>query len=139
MAVARTERAVAAITSLGAPTWRALVGTMQIELDGARYVWESDHTAVFFDARTPAEFEAGSLSGARSLQLDDVEPAKEDGRLPMDDHNTRIVVFGSDAAQARGMADRIAKNAFHNVTCFGGDIDALQTAIPTTAAIQAAR
>jgi rhodanese-related sulfurtransferase len=29
---------------LGAPTWRALVGTMEIELDGARYVWESDHT-----------------------------------------------------------------------------------------------
>jgi hypothetical protein len=57
----------------------------------------------------------------------------------MDDHNTRIVVFGSDAPQARAVADRIARNAFHNVTYFGGDIDALQAAIPTTATIQAAR
>jgi rhodanese-related sulfurtransferase len=114
---------------LGAPTWRALVGTMQIELAGLRYVWLADQTAVFFDARSPEEFQTGSLPGARNLQLDDVELAKEDGRLPMDDHNTRVIVFGSDAEQARAVADRVAKNAFHNVAFFGGDIATLETVV----------
>jgi hypothetical protein len=49
------------------------------------------------------------------LPTDEVEKAKNDGRLPMEDHNTRIVVFGSTAAQARSTAEAIAKNAFHNV------------------------
>jgi rhodanese-related sulfurtransferase len=120
---------------LGAPTWRALVGTMQIELEGVRYVWDADRTAVFFDARTPDEFGAGSVLGARNLQLDEVELAKEDGRLPMDDHNTRIVVFGADATQARAVVDRIAKNAFHNVTFYAGSIESVQSALaPETVA-----
>jgi rhodanese-related sulfurtransferase len=117
---------------LGAPTWRALVGTMQIELDGLRYVFGSDHTAVFFDAREPDQFGAGSLPGARNLLVDDVEKAKDDGRLPMDDHNTRIVVFGADADQARAVADRIAHNAFHNVTYYGGALSSLEAAIEFT-------
>jgi hypothetical protein len=37
----------------------------------------------------------------------------------MEDHNTRIIVFGKDAAQARATAE-IAKNAFHNVSFYGG-------------------
>lgn len=114
---------------LGAPTWRALVGTMQIELDGLKYVWQADQTAVFLDARTPDEFQSGSLPGARNLQVEDVEQAKEDGRLPMEDHNTRVIVFGGDAEQARALADRVAKNAFHNVTFFGGDIASLETVV----------
>jgi rhodanese-related sulfurtransferase len=114
---------------LGAPTWRALVGTMQIELDGVKYVYESDRTAVFFDARSADEFGAASLPGARNLQVDDVELAKEDGRLPMDDHNTRVIVFGANAEQARAVADRIAKNAFHNVTFFAGDISSLEALV----------
>jgi rhodanese-related sulfurtransferase len=119
---------------LGAPTWRALVGTMQIELEGVRYVWDADRTAVFFDARSVDEFGAGSVPGAVNLQVDEVELAKEDGRLPMDDHNTRIVVFGADAAQARAVADRIAKNAFHNVTFYAGSVETLQAGLtPTTA------
>ena len=36
---------------LGIPTWRALVGVTQIELDGARYVFDGDKTAVWVDAR----------------------------------------------------------------------------------------
>ena len=49
--------------------------------------------------------------------------AKDDGRLPMEDHNTRIVVFGANPEQARKAADVVAANAFHNVTYFAGSFD----------------
>jgi rhodanese-related sulfurtransferase len=114
---------------LGAPTWRALVGVMQIEADALRYVYEGDRTAVWFDARDAASFQAGSIPGARNLEKADVTKAKDDGRLPMDDHNTRIVVFGADGAQARAVADEIAKNAFHNVTFFDGTLAELRAAL----------
>jgi rhodanese-related sulfurtransferase len=110
---------------LGAPTWRALVGTMQIELDGVRYVIDRDRTAVFVDARSADEARAGSLRGAVNIPLSEVTNAKDDGRLPMEDHNTRIVVFGTDAAQARGVTEALAKNAFHNVAYYPGTPDDL--------------
>ena len=113
---------------LGAPVWRALVGVMQIEPDGLRYVRESDRTAVFFDVRSAEEFKAGTMSGARHLPKQDVVKAKDDGRLPMEDHNTRIVVLGKDSAQARAAAEEIAKNAFHNVSFYGGNISDLKMA-----------
>ena len=47
---------------LGAPVWRALVGVMQIEPDGIRYVREGDKTAVFFDARSAEEFSGRQLA-----------------------------------------------------------------------------
>jgi rhodanese-related sulfurtransferase len=101
---------------------------MQIEPDGIRYVRESDKTAVFFDVRSPDEFKTGTISGARHLPKDEVVKAKDDGRLPMDDHNTRIVVFGKDAAQARAAAEEIAKNAFHNVSFYAGSLSDLKLA-----------
>jgi len=112
---------------LGAPTWRALVGVMQIELEALRYVMDGDQTAVWFDARSAEAFQAGRIAGARNLERADVTKAKDDGRLPMEDHNTRIIVFG---AQARAVAEEIAKNAFHNVAYFDGEIERLQTALP---------
>jgi rhodanese-related sulfurtransferase len=115
---------------LGAPTWRALVGTMQIEAEGARYVYEGDKTAVWFDARSAEAFAAGSLASARHLPKADVTKAKDDGRLPMDDHNTRIIVFGASSAEARATAEEIAKNAFHNVSFFDGAFAELQAALP---------
>jgi nucleotide-binding universal stress UspA family protein len=115
---------------LGAPTWRALVGVMQIEPDGARYVSAGDRTAVWFDARSGDDFAAGSLPEARHLSKVEVSQAKDDGRLPMEDHNTRIIVFGADGAQAREVAQEIAKNAFHNVAYFDGSLDALRAALP---------
>jgi rhodanese-related sulfurtransferase len=115
---------------LGAPTWRALVGVMQIEVDGARYAYDGDQTAVWFDARGATEFAAGSIAGARHLPKAEVTAAKDDGRLPMEDHNTRIVVFGADGTQARAVAEEVAKNAFHNVSYFDGGIAALQSALP---------
>ncbi len=58
-----------------------------------------------------------------------MKAAKDDGRLPMSDHNTRIVVFGSDAAQAKAVAQAIALEAFHNVTYFEGGFDSLQATL----------
>jgi rhodanese-related sulfurtransferase len=111
---------------LGVPTWRALVGLTQIELDGARYVFAGDKTAVWVDARSAEQFAAGSLEGAvNMIDKDDVTKAKDDKRLPMQDHNTRIIVFGTDGEQARGVAGEIAKIAFHNVSFFGGTVEEL--------------
>ena len=100
---------------LGAPIWRALGGVMQIEPEGDAYVRQGDHTVRLYDARAKADFVVGTLPGAINLQKEDVERAKDDGRLPMEDHNTRIVVFGSTVEQARATAETIARNAFHNV------------------------
>ena len=123
---------------LGIPVWRALVGLTEIELEAVQHVARQDRTAVFLDARGREEFLAGSLPGARSIPLGTVEPgkdvgevrkAKDDGRLPMEDHNTRIVVFGRDAAQARALAEAIVREAFHNVAYFPGTYDALRAAV----------
>jgi rhodanese-related sulfurtransferase len=110
---------------LGTPVWRALGGTMVIEPDGVRHVFEQDGSAVWIDARDIAAFQRGSIQGAKNLprslvlpgkDVGEVRAAKDDGRLPMRDHNTRIVVFGSDVAQAKAVAQAIALEAFHNVT-----------------------
>jgi rhodanese-related sulfurtransferase len=114
---------------LGIPTWRALVGVTEIELAGLLHVLRDDKTAVFLDARGPEEFKAGSIPGAKSLPLVDVKKAKDDGRLPMEDHNTRIIVFGRDGAQAQAVTEAIAKEAFHNISYFGGSFDELRPKI----------
>lgn len=85
-----------------------------------------DKTAVVIDAREPNAFLAKSLPGARNVRATEVAKAKDDGRLPMLDHNTRIFVIGKDEAEARTVAEEIAKNAFHNVSFFAGSIETLQ-------------
>lgn len=119
---------------LGAPVWRALGGVMVVELDGVRHILKHDRTAVFIDARDPAEFSNGSLNGARNIprskvlpgkDVGEVKAAKDDGRLPMEDHNTRIIVIGRDAQQARTVAEALAREAFHNVSYLEGQILAL--------------
>jgi rhodanese-related sulfurtransferase len=119
---------------LGIPVWRALGGLTEIEPEGLRYVLAKDRTAVFIDARDPEPFGAQTLPGARNLprsglkpgkDVGEVKAAKDDGRLPMEDHNTRIVVFGQDGAQAQAVAEAIAQEAFHNVAYFGGTFETL--------------
>jgi rhodanese-related sulfurtransferase len=119
---------------LGAPVWRALGGVMQIELDGLLLVIETDRSAVFIDARDREEFQSRTIPGARNLPLSgvkagkdtgEVEAAKNDGRLPMHDHNTRVIVFGRDTAQAQAVAEAITREAFHNVSFYGGTLDKL--------------
>jgi rhodanese-related sulfurtransferase len=120
---------------LGAPVWRALGGLMVIEPDGVRYVVK-DPTAVFLDVRDPEEFQAGSVQGARNLprskvlpgkDVGEVKAAKDDGRLPMEDHNTRLIVFGRNAEQAKAVAEAVAREAFHNVSYFAGTYAQLST------------
>lgn len=121
---------------LGAPVWRALVGVMVIEPEGIQHVFENDKTAVWLDVRDSSVFQEGSINGARNLPRSGVLPgkdvgeifaAKNDGRLPMEDHNTRIIVFGKDGAQARDVAEALAREAFHNVTYFAGTYAALKS------------
>jgi rhodanese-related sulfurtransferase len=114
---------------LGAPVWRALIGVMVIEPEGIRHVFQYDQTAVWIDVRDVSAFEEGSIPGARNLPHSGVLPgkdvgevfaAKNDGRLPMEDHNTRIIVFGQDKDNAIEVAEALAREAFHNVTYFSG-------------------
>jgi rhodanese-related sulfurtransferase len=109
---------------LGMPVWRALGGVQQIELPALLQVLEKDRTAVLLDARGET-----TLPGARSLPLSDVRKAKDDGRLPMDDHHTRIIVVGASSAQAQALAEGVAKDAFDNVAFFGGDATLVQHAV----------
>ena len=109
---------------LGMPVWRALGGVQQIDLPALVQVLENDRTAVLLDARGKT-----SLPGARPLPLADVRKAKDDGRLPMDDHHTRIIAVGASAAQAQALADGVAKDAFDNVAFFGGDVVAVERAL----------
>ena len=116
---------------LGIPVWRALVGVTEIETDGVRHVLAHDRTAVVIDSRDTTAFRAGTLPNARHIprsgvldgkDVGEVRRAKDDGRLPMDDHNTRIIVIGSTAADARYVAEALAREAFHNVAFYRGSI-----------------
>ena len=123
---------------LGIPVWRALGGLTQIEREGIRHVFENDRTAVFIDARGAPEFAAGSAAKARNIaqgalrpgkDVGEIKAAKDDGRLPMEDHNTRIVVFGATGAQARAVAEAITGEAFHNVAFFDGSFEQFRSAL----------
>jgi rhodanese-related sulfurtransferase len=114
---------------LGTPVWRALVGPMEIETYGIRYIQDTDKSAVFIDARPRAMFMTGSLQNAKNMGLDDIFIAKEDGRLPMDDFNTRLVVFGQTGAEALRMATLLAHNGFNNVKFYAGAFSGLPAAL----------
>jgi rhodanese-related sulfurtransferase len=109
---------------LGAPGWRALGGVMQVEKTALFRLIAEDKTSVLIDGRTETGLEP-SLRGAISIPLRDASKAKDDGRLPMTDHNTRIFVVGSNGAEARSVAEAIVRDAFHNVTFFDGAITEL--------------
>jgi len=55
----------------------------------------------------------------------DVPKAKDDGRLPMTDHNTRILVVADSGAKARVAAEAIVHGAFGNVSFFDGNVTEL--------------
>lgn len=113
----------------GIPVWRAVGHVTQIEASAAKRVLDLDKTAVLVDARNRDDLADGTVPGAKSVpralvteQKDtgEIRKAKDDGRLPMEDHNTRIIVFGRSADDARYVADAIAREAFHNVSFFAG-------------------
>ena len=109
---------------LGAPGWRLLGGAMQTLPEALPYL-VTDGTAVWIDAREAQAFGSGTVMGAHNIPRSGLRPgreqgvmldAKQDGRLPMEDHNTRIIVFADNAADARAVADAIAGEAFGNVS-----------------------
>lgn len=114
---------------LGIPVWRALGGVTEMEADGLRYVAANDQTMVLIDVREAEAFRSGSLPNARNIprsgvlegkDIGDLKRAKDDGRLPMQDHNTRLIVVGRDVAEARYVAEAIVREAFQNVAYFHG-------------------
>jgi len=106
---------------LGAPGWRALGGVMQVEKPALLRLLAQDATSVLIDGRAKAGLKP-RLHNAVSIPLPEASQAKDDGRLPMTDHNTRIFVVGTNGAEARALAEAIVHDAFHNVTFFGGAI-----------------
>ena len=98
-----------------------------------------DRTAVLLDVREADDFRKGTLPGARNIprslvlegkDVGEVKRAKDDGRLPMEDHNTRVIVLAQDPAQARYVAEAIAREAFHNVSYFPGALEEARAAVP---------
>lgn len=123
---------------LGIPFWRALGGVTVIEATGLRHVLPRDRTAVVIDAREIAEFRRGAIAGSRNIprsgvldgkDVGEVKRAKDDGRLPVNDHNTRIIVIGRDAGQARYVAQALTREAFHNVSYFPGSFTEARAAV----------
>jgi rhodanese-related sulfurtransferase len=122
---------------LGIPVWRALGGLTQVEAEGVRYVFQKDRTAVWLDSRNLQDFKKGSLSGAKRVGIEVTQGGKDnpamqqiknDGTLPINDHNTRIILFGEDVQLVRAIGDAIAKEAFHNVAFFAGSYADLSNA-----------
>ncbi len=123
---------------LGIPVWRAFGGVTVIEADGLRHVLSLDRTAVVLDVREAAAFQAGTIAGARHLprsqvsdrpDVGEIRNAKDDGRLPMTDHNTRIIVVGRTGGDARFVAEAVAREAFHNVAYFPGSFEEAEAAL----------
>jgi rhodanese-related sulfurtransferase len=110
---------------LGAPAWRALGGVMQVERDALIRLLTQDGTALLVDSRETGD-STPRLRKSTWIALRDASKAKDDGRLPMTDHNTRIFVVGDDARQARLVAEAIIHDAFHNVSFYAGSIKELK-------------
>jgi rhodanese-related sulfurtransferase len=108
---------------LGMPGWRTTGGVAVIEIEQMLQVSDLDGTAWFVDAGLARPREQGFSSRILSGE---VTAAKDDGRLPVLDHNTRIIVVGATAAQAKTVAQEITANAFHNVSYYDGSGDDLQ-------------
>jgi rhodanese-related sulfurtransferase len=115
---------------LGIPIWRALGGPTEIDLAGISRIYKVDLTAVFIDARSSDDFAKGSISGALNLPAEEAASGKRKKLpLPLDDFNRRIVLFGSDAGQARKLADYLSKRPWHNVAYYAGSFETLKTSL----------
>ena len=113
---------------LGLPIWRALGNTVQTDLEGFKYVFKGDKTAVYVDARGRSEFAKGSVPGAVSIKEGEAEKANDDGRLPHKDKGTRVIVFADTAEEARRVGEEIARKAYWNSSYFGGAFAELKNA-----------
>lgn len=115
---------------LGIPIWRALGGPIAINLEGLLRIYGQDRTAVFLDARSAEEFAKGSLPGAHNVPADQLASGGlKKAPLPQDDFNTRVVLFGRDAGQARALADAMSTRPWHNVSYLSASFEALKAAV----------
>ncbi|RWG53095.1 MAG: sulfur transferase [Mesorhizobium sp.] len=113
---------------LGMPIWRALGGPTEIELEGVVRIFKNDHTAIFLDARSAEDFAKGSIPGAQNLPPE-VAAKVKGSPMPLDDFDTRIVLFGRDARQAKALADALSKRPWHNVAYYPGTFEELLAAL----------
>jgi rhodanese-related sulfurtransferase len=115
---------------LGMPMWRTLSGPVEIEVEGILRIYKIDQTALFLDARSPEDFAKDNLSGTHNVPADKLaSDGLRKAPMPNNDFNTRIVLFGRDAAQARALADAIGKTPYQNVSYFPGPYEALAMAV----------
>ena len=101
-------------------------------------MYNNDRTAVFLDVRPAEEFATTKLSNTKNLPHTGIQPgkkdvgeirnAKNDGRLPYEDHNTRIIVFGKNVKNASRVAEALAKEGFQNVSFYNGNYDEFKKA-----------
>ncbi len=104
---------------LGLPIWRILGNAAETSLQGFRQIFRAGN-AVIVDARSRAEYAAGTMPTAQSILAGEANKAKLDRRMQYLDPNTRVVVFANSAREARGVAEEIVRNAFPNSSYFGG-------------------
>jgi rhodanese-related sulfurtransferase len=112
---------------LGLPVWRALGNTAETSLQGFRQVARDSNTFVV-DARSRAEYAAGTVPGAQLILAGEVSKAEKDRRLRYLDHSTRVIVFANNAGEARAVADELVRNAYSNASYFGGTYAELKRA-----------
>lgn len=112
---------------LGLPVWRALGNTTETSLPGFRQVARDSNTLIV-DARSRAEYAAGTVPGAQAILAGEVSKAEKDRRLRYLDHGARVIVFANDAREARVVADELARNAYSNASYFGGSYAELKRA-----------
>lgn len=112
---------------LGLPVWRALGNIAETSLQGFRQVARDGNT-VIVDARSRAQYAAGTVPGAQAILAGEVSKAEKDRRLRYLDHSTRVIVFANNADEARTVADEFARNAYSNTSYFGGTYAELKQA-----------
>ena len=112
---------------LGLAVWRALGNPAESTMQGLRRIL-AESNAVIIDARSRAEYLAGTIPAAENIRAGEVSKAKHDRRLQYYDSNIRIVVFGNSANEARTVAEEIALNAYPNSSFFGGTYQELKRA-----------
>ena len=77
---------------------------MKTNLEGFRYVFKNDKTAVFDDVRSQEEFRASTVPGAVNVR------SQRQGVWGLHtDQATRVIIFGWNAQEGRTVAEEIAK------------------------------
>jgi len=112
---------------LGLAVWRAFGNPVETTLDGFRRMY-AENATVIIDARRRADYAAGTIPAAESVLPGEVAHAAADHRLRYYDHNTRIILFGSNRGEARALADEFARNSYANSSYFGGSYQDLKRA-----------